>query len=135
MKYTLRQQLEAFANGGEILDNECSYFYDWFCNKNKLPTKAAKLMKKVKQFVELVGIDRDTHHVIFKNNCPLYGELYDDFRIISNRGEGYTVTPSSGFTSTKGHAEVYCVADGSEISFANWDELLRNINKLKIQTK
>ena len=115
-KTTLRQQLEAFDKG-IYLDSDgenswCFNFYDWFCKDEALKRKADTLFKQVKRFVAAnPNIDQDKHYVFFKNNCPMYGPLYDDFRICSIDGGEviYNVTAKSGHT---GKAEVYSRANG-----------------------
>ena len=98
---SLKQQLEAFdkriildANGNE----DCYNFYDWFCKEKALPDKATKLFKQTKRFVKEFNIDVDKHYVFFKNNCPVNGPLYDDFRICDmETGDViYNVTAKSG---------------------------------------
>ena len=115
-KTTLRKQLEAFDNG-KYLDNEgkeswCFNFYDWFCKDESLKRKADTLFRQVKKFVAAnPSINIDTHYVWFKNNCPMNGPLYDDFRI-SDLIEGdvqYNVTAKSGHSKM---AEVYTRATG-----------------------
>ncbi len=100
MEATLRTQLEAFANG-IILDSDgkqsaCYNFYDWFCNDTSLENKAKALFPKVKRFLKShPEINLDTHYVFFKNNCPMVGSLYDDFRIVDIESGNvvFTVTP------------------------------------------
>lgn len=113
---TLREQLEAFDkgiyidSGGKV--SGCYNFYDWFCKDELLQKKADKLFRQVKKFIAAnPSIDPDKHYVWFKNNCPMNGPLYDDFRI-SDIAEGevqYNVTAKSGHT---GQAEVYTRATG-----------------------
>jgi hypothetical protein len=102
MKTTLRQQLEAFDNGstmdsdGQINSGNFN-FYDWFCSDKALENKSKKLFKQVKTFIKHhPKINLDTHYVFFKNNCPMLGPTYDDFRIcdIEEGNVQYTVTPS-----------------------------------------
>jgi hypothetical protein len=104
MKATLKTQLEAFNNGtiidcGGFEDNSgCYNFYDWFCNDKSLKAKSEKLFRQVKKFVKVFNVDLDKHYVFFKNNCPMRGPLYDDFRIcdIESGNVVWTVTPKSG---------------------------------------
>jgi len=111
MKTTLRQQLEAFENGVFLdsngsKDSGCFVFYDWFCRDSSLKNKSIKLFKQVKLFVKMKDVDLDSTYVFFKNNCPVGGSLYDDFRIVDIK-EGtvqFTVTAKSGHT---GQAEIY----------------------------
>ena len=102
MKITLRQQLEAFDNGSTMdsdgmIDSGIYNFYDWFCSDKALKNKSNKLFKQVKTFIKHhPEINLDTHYVFFKNNCPMLGSTYDDFRIcdIEEGNVQYTVTPS-----------------------------------------
>ena len=131
-KYTLRDQLEAFSNG-TILDNSCFYFYDWFCKDGSLERKARSLMTKVKRFVKAAKIDPDKTYVFFKNNSPLYGNLYDDFRIC-DRETGdviYTIVPRLGHNKRMGEAEAWGNANSFKEPLVNaksWKELLANFN-------
>lgn len=81
-------------------------WYDWFCNESSLPNKTKVLGKKVKQIAESPKINKETMYVWFKNNCPLNGPLYDDFRFadIKTGNVQYTISPRSGHT---GKAEVW----------------------------
>jgi hypothetical protein len=107
---SLTKQLEAFENGN-IIDsegrsNDCYNFYDWFCKDSSLERKSIKLMKQVKRWVKFRNTDTDKCYVFFKNNCPMNGPLYDDFRIC-DRETGdviWSVTPKSGHS---GKAEVW----------------------------
>ena len=102
MKTTLRQQLAVFENGSILdsdgsVDSNCFNFYDWFCSDKALENKSMKLFKQVKTFIKHhPEINLDTHYVFFKNNCPMLGSTYDDFRIcdIEEGNVQYTVTPS-----------------------------------------
>ena len=56
-------------------------WYDWFCKDTSLANKTKKMGNIIKQ-IKLGGkVDLETSYVWFKNNCPLNGPLYDDFRI------------------------------------------------------
>jgi hypothetical protein len=108
----MKQQLEAYASGkflnsqGEE-DNYCFLFYDWFCSDGALEKKSRSLFAKVKTFIKHhPEIDQEKHYIFFKNNCPMRGPLYDDFRICDIESETvtYTVTPKCGHT---GLAEIW----------------------------
>jgi len=118
MAATLRQQLDALEKG-LILDSDgsqsdCYNFYDWFCKDSSLAGKSWTLFKKVKTFLKHnPQIDIDSHYVFFKNNCPVYGPLYDDFRICNRRTSDivYTVIPKCGHS---GKAEIWGYDDAGQ---------------------
>ena len=111
MKATLAQQLNAFASG-RIMDSDgttgsCYNFYDWFCKDSSLERKAHALFPRVKRFLkEHPEIDILSTYVFFKNNCPMNGPLYDDFRIVDIESGNvlFTVTPKCGHS---GQAEIW----------------------------
>jgi hypothetical protein len=100
--------LGQFENGNADTQVDAGWF-DWFCKDSVLKGKTKKLYKKVLQILKSSKIDVDSQYVIFKNNCPVYGNLYDDFRICDRETQDviFTVTPSSGHTSEKGKASVH----------------------------
>jgi len=91
-------------------------WYDWFCSEHSLAGKTKKLAPKVLRIAKSSKINLATMYVWFKNNCPLQGKLYDDFRFadLKTGDTQYTIVPSSGFDAHKGQAEVW----GRENSFA-----------------
>jgi hypothetical protein len=100
--------LNAFASG-RIIDsegdqNDCFNFYDWFCKDSSLERKANMLFLKVKKFIESTQVDILDTYVFFKNNCPVNGPLYDDFRICDENGVLFTVIPKCGHS---GKAEIW----------------------------
>jgi len=128
---TLKQQIEAFQSEKKIIGDyeHCSGFYDWFCSNQALADKAQKLMPKVIKFVKAKGVDLDRHYVWFKNNCPMNGPLYDDFRIASlETGDNvFTVIPKCGHS---GLAEVWGqenLWNGPISQASNWSELAKAI--------
>ena len=56
-------------------------WFDWFCRDSSLANKTMKMGNIIKQFKAGGKVDLETSYVWFKNNCPLNGPLYDDFRI------------------------------------------------------
>jgi hypothetical protein len=109
MKTNLKAQLEAFDKG-IFLDSDgkeswCFTFYDWFCKDTALERKARSLFAKVKKFLKAnPQIDTTEVYVFFKNNCPMVGPLYDDFRICTEDSVIYTVIPKCGHS---GKSEVW----------------------------
>jgi hypothetical protein len=107
-KVNLAEQLNAFASGriidSEGSENDCFNFYDWFCKDASLERKANALFPKVKKFIESTQVDILDTYVFFKNNCPMNGPLYDDFRICDENGVLFTVIPKCGHS---GKAEIW----------------------------
>jgi hypothetical protein len=55
-------------------------WYDWFCKDSSLAAKTKKMGNIVRQIKSGGKVNIDNWYVWFKNNCPLNGPLYDDFR-------------------------------------------------------
>jgi hypothetical protein len=100
---TLRQWAKNFKQGiynSPDIDTQIKAgWYDWFCKETSLHRKTQSLGKKVLQICKSSKIDIDKHYVFFKNNCPMSGSLYDDFRIcdLETGNVVYTIVPRSGF--------------------------------------
>lgn len=131
----LKEQLEAFENG-RIIDSQgeenlCHNFYDWFCKDSSLQPKAIKLFKQLKQFLKVhPEIDLEKTYCFFKNNCPMVGSLYDDFRIcdVETGNVIFTVIPKSGHKSQDFPAEIWGSENGFEGPMKKaktWKELLQ----------
>ena len=95
---SIRQWIENYNSGKYDSHNvkvQCEAgWYDWFCRNESLHGKTKKLAPKVKQLAKSSKVDVDNWYVWFKNNCPLCGSLYDDFRFADIKtGEViYTIT-------------------------------------------
>lgn len=84
-------------------------WYDWFCKDAALCNKTKRLAGKLKKLIGSPKIDVDKNYVFFKNNCPMMGKLYDDFRICDMvTGDViYTITPASGHDAEFGKSAVW----------------------------
>ena len=81
----LRTWIELFEKGvfdEYNVETQCNAgWYDWFCKDTSLRNKTIKMGKVVKKIKDGGKINLDKTYVFFKNNCPLNGPLFDDFRI------------------------------------------------------
>lgn len=84
-------------------------WYDWFCKDSSLQRKGEALLKKLRAISKSSKFDNDKCYTFFKNNCPIRGSLYDDFRIcdIETGDVIYTVVPRSGHSIDNGLGEVW----------------------------
>jgi hypothetical protein len=81
-------------------------WYDWFCRDTSLAAKTERLGRKVLQLMKSTKIDTEKNYVFFKNNCPMRGGLYDDFRICDMETGNviFTIVPRCAHS---GKAEVW----------------------------
>lgn len=132
-KVTFQEQITAWKDNRNYIGNLAGsfYFFDWFCRGNALGDRARKIMPKAIKFAKRKKVDLHKTYVMFKNNCPMSGSLYDDFRICDLETEDvlWSVIPASGHLGTFGQAEVW----GTENNFSNeiakassWTELILN---------
>ena len=106
-------------------------WYDWFCKETSLATRLKKMAKLVLQVRRGGKIDLDNMYVWFKNNCPLCGPLYDDFRFadIETGDTMFTIKIDDKRTDAK--YEVWCIKNDFKeayISFDNSRELINWLN-------
>lgn len=107
-------------------------WYDWFCKDESLRGKTYSLAPKVKRLAKSSKINQDKMYVWFKNNCPMVGNLYDDFRFadIETGGTIYNIVPKSGNTIFDNRAEIW----GKENDFkgplviGTWKDVLAFFN-------
>lgn len=106
-KLTLREWINAFDNNEfENSSKETQIYagwYDWFCKDSSLKNKTKKMGQIIKQIKDNGLINLDETYVWFKNNCPLKGSLFDDFRITDLKDNSviYTVSIDSPWEETK----------------------------------
>jgi len=107
-------------------------WYDWFCKDTSLANKTKKMGNIIKQIKFGGKVDLETSYVWFKNNCPLSGPLYDDFRIadIENNNNLFVVQIDCAWNDSK--YTVYERLDGFEKPVFKSDssrELVKWFNK------
>lgn len=104
---TTRQWIDLFVEGefdGDFVKTQIAAgWYDWFCRDSSLKNKTKKMGQIVKQLKESGRVDLNNTYVWFKNNCPLSGPLYDDFRFadINDSSVIYTIKIDSPWENTR----------------------------------
>jgi hypothetical protein len=81
-KISVREWIQKFNNGEfEAKDFNTQVkagWYDWFCSDSALSNRLKKMGNIIKDIKNDFVLDN--YYVWFKNNCPMTGKLYDDFR-------------------------------------------------------
>ncbi len=119
---SISETIRAYRNGEYDKDRTGSdakvkeLWWDWFCKDSSLGNKGRSLLQKLNQIVDSKKIDADKTYVWFKNNCPLNGNLYDDFRISDIESDDviYCIIPKSGHECDEGKAQLYSREHGFE---------------------
>lgn len=144
---SLREWEQKFVSGEfnkSDFDTMCKFgWYDWFYNNKAILPKSKQLGKKVLQIINSSKIDKDNMCVFFKNNCPMLGNLYDDFRICDMKTGDvlYTIIPKSGYYSEKhlykegkikGLASVYGIKEDGKFGLmikGSWNDVKKWFNQ------
>jgi hypothetical protein len=112
-KINLNEWVKMFDNGdfnNPDFKTQCDAgWYDWFCSQSSLLNKTKKLGKYLKLIINSPKLSPEKQYVWFKNNCPMDGSLYDDFRIadIESGNTIFTIVPMSGHKSENGKGSVW----------------------------
>lgn len=84
MDYKISKWIEKFQNGdfsGYDFKTQCDAgWYDWFCKTESLRNKTYRMGRIISKIQPGGKVDMESWYVWFKNNCPMSGPLYDDFR-------------------------------------------------------
>lgn len=103
-------------------------WYDWFCKDSSLANKTKKMGNIVRQVKRGGKANLDDWYVWFKNNCPLNGPLYDDFRFASLETGDVQFTIQINCCWNKHRYSVYGRTPDGE---GHWDEPLFESDSLK----
>lgn len=94
-------------------------WYDWFCKDGALYRKTEKMGNIVRQVKAGGKVDLQNWYVWFKNNCPLNGPLYDDFRFSDLDTGDVQMTIQINCCWNK---HIYCVYGRTPDGETHWDE-------------
>lgn len=103
-------------------------WYDWFCKDSSLASKTKKMGNIIRQVKRGGKVNLDDWYVWFKNNCPLNGPLYDDFRFASLETGDVQFTIQINCCWNKHRYAVYGRTPDGE---GHWDEPLFESDSLK----
>lgn len=103
-------------------------WYDWFCKDSSLANKTKKMGNIVCQVKKGGKVNLNDWYVWFKNNCPLNGPLYDDFRFASLETGDVQFTIQINCCWNKHRYAVYGRTPDGE---GHWDEPLFESDSLK----
>lgn len=103
-------------------------WYDWFCKDSSLANKTKKMGNIVRQVKGGGKVDLNNWYVWFKNNCPLNGPLYDDFRFANLETGDVQFTIQINCCWNKHRYAVYGRTPDGE---GHWDEPLFESDSLK----
>ena len=109
LKEWLENEKAGMYQYGDVQTQIKAGWYDWFCRDQSLGKRLKAMMPKIKRIVKSAKIDQEKVYIFFKNNCPMVGSLYDDFRIcdLATGDVIYTIIPRSGFEKNRGQSEVW----------------------------
>ncbi len=106
-RLNIRDWQKSFINGEFDLADRITQikagWYDWFCRDTSLRNKTIKLGNIIKRIKSGGKADLEKNYVFFKNNCPCYGGLYDDFRIcdIETRDVQLTISVNCSYENAR----------------------------------
>lgn len=108
---SIKELLEKRTNGALTESDIKDLWYDWFCKDRALVNKGKALLSRLSSInkannVNKSKFDPEKTYTFFKNNCPVNGHLYDDFRIcdIETGDVIWTIIPQSGHYVDEGRA-------------------------------
>lgn len=107
-------------------------WFDWFCKDQSLRNKTYALSPKVKRIAKSIKVNSDAACVLFKNNCPFYGSMYDDFRILDLTTGNliFVVVPKCGSLINRGKTVIWGIENNFEepLYIGNWEGALKWFN-------
>lgn len=115
-------------------------WYDWFCKDESLVNKGERLISKLRAITPSPRFDSTKTYAFFKNNCPMNGPLYDDFRIcdIETGDVLYCVVPRDSHQGGKASVWGHDPADGEfkQLIVGSWRDVkafFRESDEAKVQ--
>lgn len=108
---SIKELLEKRTNKTLTDEDVEDLWYDWFCKDKAILNRGKALLSRLSSInkansVNKSKFDPEKTYTFFKNNCPVNGRLYDDFRIcdIETGDVIWTIIPKSGHYVDEGRA-------------------------------
>lgn len=128
----LNKWIDEFNNGSfdsaDVQTQIKAGWYDWFCKDSSLKNKTKRMGNIIKGIKAGGKVNLKDWYIWFKNNCPLNGPLYDDFRFANlETGEvQFTVQIDCCWNKYK-----YCVYGRTFDGIGHWDKPLFETDSIK----
>jgi len=120
-RISVRDWQEIFEAGmyeGKSVYTQCEAgWYDWFCDDVHLARKTKRMGEIITQIRDGGKVNLDTSYVWFKNNFPMRGNLYDDFRFADIETNEVLFTITLGAPYHDERYAVYCEGHWEEPAF------------------
>ena len=131
-RISINNWIDRFLDGGfesvDVSTQILAGWYDWFCKDSSLKNKTKKIGNIIKGIKAGGKVNLKDWYIWFKNNCPLNGPLYDDFRFANlETGEvQFTVQIDCCWNKHK-----YCVYGRTFDGIGHWDKPLFETDSIK----
>ena len=117
---SIKDLLAKRANKNLTNDDIKDLWCDWFCLDKALVNRGKELLSRLSSITKANSknpnkkFDPETTYTFFKNNCPVSGCFYDDFRIcdIETGDVIWTIIPKSGHYVDEGRAMLWGKVNG-----------------------
>lgn len=132
-KISVKEWIVRFQNNeyesSDVRTQIIAGWYDWFCKDSSLKNKTYKMGRIIEKVKAGGKVDMDNWYVWFKNNCPLNGPLYDDFRFADRKTGNVQFTIQINCCWNRARYTVYGrTPDG----MGHWEEPLFECNDSRI---
>ena len=111
--------LEGNFDSADVKTQIRAGWYDWFCKDSSLMKRTKRMGNIFKKINGHGKVDLQNWYVWFKNNCPLNGPLYDDFRFADLETGDVMFTIQINCCWNK---HIYCVYGRTPDGITHWDE-------------
>jgi len=123
--------IQDFISNPNNTEKEYFLFYDWFCPEKALEKRAKSFIPKLK-FLVKEGIISPNIVPWFKNNCSLYGSLFDDVRFNDSKDDKFLggFCPRLGYNNIVEKCDIWLIKEGEDTehyTFETWSEFKRYI--------